>query len=395
MSDEPLIRARGLSKVYPRVHLRRERMRSLRRILVGKQPSDVDVVLDSVDLDVLRGQSVGIIGENGAGKSTLLKLITRVLTPSAGSVSVNGSIGALLELGAGFHPEHTGLENIRMAASLVGLSPRQLHEKLPEIVAFADIGDYVNRPIKQYSSGMVVRLGFAIIASARPDLLITDEVLAVGDEGFQKKCIRWMEEYLDSGGTLLLVSHSMYHVQKLCKQAIWLREGKVVSSGDVFDVTQAYLAWHERRNSNVHDADPAYHGSEYRVVTLGVNHLPEGQPVELRFAEDLHLDLLLHSPDGRPPVVSVGIVRADGTPIYGLTSDMDGVSPQQLSADRFRYTLHFRAPPLLPGAYRLRCHALDPEALRLYDTVEQDFTISGNSREFGMVHLPHIWNPRD
>jgi lipopolysaccharide transport system ATP-binding protein len=160
------------------------------------------------------------IGENGAGKSTLLKIVAGVIEPTRGRITVGGRVGALLELGSGFHPDYTGLANIDLAAALLGLVPAEIAEKRDEIIAFADIGEHINDPIKHYSSGMVVRLGFAVATTLAPDVLITDEVLAVGDESFQKKCVAWMENYLAGGGTLLLCSHSMYHVQKLCRSAL-------------------------------------------------------------------------------------------------------------------------------------------------------------------------------
>src|SRR6202008_1534860 len=147
--------------------------------------------------------------------------VAGVITPTRGSVEVRGRVGALLELGSGFHPEYSGLDNIDLAAALLGLAPAEIADRRDEIVAFADIGEQIDEPIKHYSSGMVVRLGFAVATALEPELLITDEVLAVGDESFQKKCIQWLERYLDSNGTLLLCSHSMFHVQTLCRRAVW------------------------------------------------------------------------------------------------------------------------------------------------------------------------------
>src|SRR6185312_12000149 len=172
-----------------------------------------------------------------------------VIEPTRGNVVVNGRVGALLELGAGFHPEYSGLANIELAAALLGLSPREIAAKRDEIVAFADIGEHIRDPIKQYSSGMVVRLGFAVATALAPEILITDEVLAVGDESFQKRCIAWMERFLDGGGTLLLCSHSMYHIQKLCRQALWLKDGRVAQYGPAEDVTRAYLTYHEEKTA--------------------------------------------------------------------------------------------------------------------------------------------------
>lgn len=390
--SEPLLIARSLGKRYPRSADARARLSAFARILFGRSFPQWEVLKD-VSFSVAPGQSLGIIGENGAGKSTLLKLVCGVLEPSGGSVVRRGSIGALLELGAGFDPERTGRENIAISANLQGWSVAQVSERIEEIIAFADIGRYLDEPVKHYSSGMVVRLGFAIIAAVKPDLLITDEVLAVGDESFQKKCIRWTEDYLEGGGTLLLVSHSMYHVQKLCKQALWLRDGRVEAYGDVFDVTQDYLAYHERNTPSAaeSDVDANYGGVEYRVVAVRVDGDESTVPRMLRMGGSIVLDVDVYSPDGRAPGLAVGLVRADGTAVFGSTSEMDGATPVALDEHHFRFRIEFHDLALLPGGYVFRLHALDPECVRLMDTVERGFTVRGQSRELGLVRLPHQW----
>ncbi|MDN5924954.1 MAG: ABC transporter ATP-binding protein, partial [Xanthomonadales bacterium] len=344
-----------------------------------------------VDLEVRRGQSVGLIGENGAGKSTLLKLITGVLTPSSGRLSVYGRIGALLELGAGFNPEYTGRDNVAMAAALYGLSVEETRERMDGILAFADIGDYINEPVKHYSSGMIVRLGFAVVAAAKPDLLITDEVLAVGDENFQKKCVRWIEEYLDQGGTLLLVSHSMYHIQKLCHHACWLHQGRIREQGDVFDVTQAYLAHNERKSADV-SAPATQTRGEFAVLAMHVNgHDSQGMPLQIEHGADVRIDIDMHSRDGREPVCMVAVVRADGSGVYGVSTEMDGVSVTRCGDGRYCASVEFPRLSLLPGQYALRSMVLDPEGLRLFDTLEAVLTVRGHSREAGAVRLEHRW----
>jgi lipopolysaccharide transport system ATP-binding protein len=390
--SEVLIEARGLGKAYPKVHRSSDRLRSLGRLLVGARERDRISVLRDVNLEVMRGESLGLVGENGAGKSTLLKLITGVLTPTTGTVAVHGTIGALLELGAGFHPEYTGRDNIAMSAALYGLDGARLRERIPEIIEFADIGDYIDEPVKHYSSGMVVRLGFAVIASLRPDILVTDEVLAVGDESFQKKCVRWIEDYLAEGGTLLLVSHSMYHVQKLCKHACWLRGGEIAMSGDVFDVTQAYLAYHERKTTaQVEDAEIARAGHEFAVTQIALNGVESEQPLMVEQGGDLAIDVGLRSRDGRVPSLAIGIVRADGTPVYGVSSDMDGHIARETGLGEYRVGIEFPALTLLPGSYTIRVHSMDPEGVRLFDTVERGLVVRGASREFGLVRLAHRW----
>lgn len=391
MNGATLVEVRGLGKSYPLVFRSRDRLRALWRLLLGRVDADAVSVLRNVDLRVERGQSLGLIGENGAGKSTLLKLLTGVLTPSAGSVAVNGRVGALLELGAGFHPEYSGRDNIALSAALYGLSTEEMRDKLADIVAFADIGRYIDEPVKHYSSGMTVRLGFAIVAALKPDLLITDEVLAVGDEAFQKKCVRWMEEYLSGGGTLILVSHSMYHVQKLCRQAVWLRQGEVAASGDVYAVTQAYLAYQESKSAPAAERSPAASDQEFRLLDVSVNGVVGDAPVQIDMGGSVCVRARVHSRDGRAPVVVVGIVRMDGTPVYGVSSEMDAVQPQRTSENVYAAAIDFADLPLLPGAYAVKVHPLDPEGLRLFDTIERAVTVRGQSREFGMVRLAHAW----
>lgn len=390
MSDL-LIQTVGLGKSYPKAHRASDRFRALARLLRGSVDSDALSVLRDVSIDVRRGESVGVIGENGAGKSTLLKLITRVLTPTTGTVRVNGTVGALLELGAGFHPEYSGRDNIAMSAALHGLTGAQLEQRLPEIIEFADIGSYIDEPVKHYSSGMVVRLGFAVVASMKPDLLITDEVLAVGDESFQKKCVRWMEAYLADGGTLLLVSHSMYHVQKLCRRALWLRHGEVAAYGDVFDVSQAYLAWHERKQNAQKSVASSKAGHEFEIEGMQVNGVAGEQPTILQMGDKLHLRILLRSREERVPVVLIGITRADGSPVYGVSTEMDQVPPIAIGGGRFVADIEFPDLALLPGSYNLASHVLDPEGVRMFDTQERGLTVRGESREFGLVRLPHRW----
>lgn len=390
--NDLLVSAHDLGKSYPRSHRSSERLRALGRLLLGRADGDAHDVLRGVTLDVRRGESVGIIGANGAGKSTLLKLITGVLTPTRGNVQVRGNVGALLELGAGFHLEYSGRDNIAMAAALRGLSSRELAERLPQIIAFADIGDYIDEPVKHYSSGMVVRLGFAVIASLAPDLLITDEVLAVGDESFQRKCVRWMEDYLAGGGTLLLVSHSMYHIQKLCRRAVWLRDGEVVEIGDVHEVTQAYLAWHERKSAGPGETIASKAGLEFSLGPLELDGDDGDAPASILQGAKLHVRAPIVSREGRAPIAMVGLVRADGTPVYGVSTEMDALELSVQGDGSYVADVVFDDLALLPGSYSVRMHVLDPEGVRMFDTRERGLTVRGESREFGLVRLAHRWS---
>ena len=394
---EPLLNLEGIGKDYARSTNRSGHFRLLYELLRGVAPSDSFRALNDISFALNPGASLGLIGENGAGKSTLLKIIAGVIPPTRGRLVVNGRISALLELGSGFHPEYSGLENIRLAGALAGLGDKDVRAKRDQIIDFADIGEHINQPIKTYSSGMIVRLGFAIATAVRPEILITDEVLAVGDESFQKKCIAWQEEYLDSGGTLLLCSHSMYHVQKLCRHALWMHHGAMHRYGPAADVTTEYLVYHEEKATLERKRHPHYlpgDGGAYSVTSLELagSHKSNGNALHRhRMGEKLIVSGELHSPDGRAPGVSIGIVRIDGTPVYGVVSEADHYRPVQLDEHRFGFRLQFPDLPLLPGKYSVRAHALDPEGMRLFDTVERDLFIEGATRELGLCRLDHKW----
>ena len=418
---DPLLRVDSLSKAYPVSARGGGRWRTILEILRSGRTAGSKSVLEDISFEVRPGESVGIVGSNGAGKSTLLKLITGVLAPSRGEVTRRGSIAALHsedpvqlywalivcscfgEEALEFEAEarklfsHADLLVRTRAAEFLGLTRTEVEERLDDILSFADIGDAIHEPIKTYSSGMVVRLGFAVVASVRPDLLITDEVLAVGDESFQKKCIRWIERYLAEGGTLLMVSHNMYQVQKLCRNALWLEQGRVRAWGDVFDVTQGYLAWHERHDAESRERSRVRRpdASRYRVDRLEVRSLEDSAEdiVEVRVAADgsLRVDLELHSPDDRAPQALIGIVRGDGTPVYGVATDHEDVVTERIGDHRFAIGIDFTGLPLLPGNYLVRAHAMDPEGLRLQDTREKEFVVTGRSRALGLVTLPHRW----
>ena len=388
----PLLSLAGVGKDFAKIEARGGRVRLVWDLLRGNAAAHVFRALDDISFDLQPGQSLGVIGDNGAGKSTLLKTIAGVIAPTRGTVEVNGRVGALLELGSGFHPEYTGLANIDLAAALLGLAPAEIAAKRDDIIKFADIGEHIHEPIKHYSSGMVVRLGFAIATTMRPDILITDEVLAVGDESFQKKCIAWMEDYLETGGTLLLCSHSMYHVRKLCRHALWLKDGRIERYGAAAEVTQAYHAFNElksaaeKRPVGISDAAAAAAAGYYALKSFVMEpaaEAPEGSP--------LLVSGEVYSPDGRPPVILVGLVRADGTPVYGVATDMDGVAPRAIAPDRYAFAVEFPALPLLPGTYSVRVHALDPEGVRMFDTLEKTLVVNGTAREFGLVRIEHRW----
>jgi len=225
-----VIRLEGVSKEF-----RRQKGRTLRELvacLMAGQPFwEPFYALHDVTLSVAEGETLGIIGRNGSGKSTILKIIAGVTAPTEGRVYVRGRVSPLIELGAGFHPDLTGRENIFMNASILGMSNAQVRERFQDIVSFAELWEFIDMPVKRYSSGMYVRLGFAVAVHCEPDILLVDEVLAVGDLAFQEKCLRKMKEFQERGVTIVLVSHSLEMVQEFCHRVIWLDEGRVRAEG--------------------------------------------------------------------------------------------------------------------------------------------------------------------
>lgn len=197
--------------------------------------------LQNINLKIKKGETVGIIGPNGAGKSTLLKLMAGVTQPTKGKITINGRIAPLIELGAGFHPELTGRENIFLNGIILGLSKKEVTDKFSEIVDFAELWDFIDQPIKHYSSGMYLRLAFSVAVHTKPEVLLIDEILAVGDESFRKKCFKRMEEFKKAGVTIILVSHALGQIQEFCSRAIYLNEHRVIADGEVKEVTEKYL----------------------------------------------------------------------------------------------------------------------------------------------------------
>jgi len=241
MSSEISIKVENLSKCYQVYEKPHHRLLQMLLARTGRSYYREFWALRDISFSIPKGQIVGILGKNGAGKSTLLQIICGTLAPSHGEVNVHGRVAALLELGSGFNPEFTGIENVYMNAQILGLTREQIDSKLDDILAFADIGNFVHQPVKTYSSGMFARLAFSVVIHVEPDVLIVDEALSVGDSWFQHKSMARMRQLMESGCTVLFVSHSIDAVRALCDEVIWLEHGQVKMQGNVTDVTNAYM----------------------------------------------------------------------------------------------------------------------------------------------------------
>ncbi len=265
MSSEPVVSLKGVSKCY---HTYRKPLHRLIQMFSReKQLYEEFWALKDIDLEVAAGETVGIVGQNGSGKSTLLQLVVGTLTPTTGDVRCSGRISAILELGAGFNPEFTGIENARLNASIVGMSMEEIDERMPDILAFSELGDFIDKPVKTYSSGMYIRLAFSVVISMNPDILVIDEALAVGDSRFQRKCFRKLDELRNGGTTILFVTHATDTVISHCDRAVFMKDGGIVKVGEPKDVVNNYL------ESMFHIRSPIDRG---RGSGLGPEHrLPE------------------------------------------------------------------------------------------------------------------------
>jgi lipopolysaccharide transport system ATP-binding protein len=311
--------------------------------------------LRDISFEITEGEVVGIIGRNGAGKSTLLKILSRITQPTSGRAEIYGRVGSLLEVGTGFHPELTGRENIFLNGAILGMKKAEIERKFEEIVAFAEVEKFIDTPVKRYSSGMYVRLAFAVAAHLEPEILIVDEVLAVGDLAFQKKCLGRMEDVAKEGRTVLFVSHSMSTIKSLCSRGLLLDNGRVVCEGNVDEVVSAYLRAGTdeiaRTGLIPGDAPRMYSTDEARLRSVqltdrsgnAVSQLFLGQPFRVVVTFDVLKEI-------REGVLEVGIVALDGTHVTH-TSNIDGGEPPiRLPKGRHTVTLDFDVA-LLPRQY--------------------------------------------
>jgi homopolymeric O-antigen transport system ATP-binding protein len=387
------IRAERVSKTYV---LRREQRRTLKEVVLRQYaPSEKVEALRDVSFEVRRGEAFGVIGSNGSGKSTLLKLIAGTSKPSSGRLEVNGRVSALLELGAGFHPDFSGRENAYLNASLLGLSRRQMDAAMPAVEAFADLGRFFDAPVKTYSSGMYARLGFAVAVHLDPDVLLVDEVLAVGDEYFQHKCFAKIADLRREGRTILLVSHDLGSVQRLCERAIWLDQGRVSASGSVRDVIAAYqrtVGEREQRERAARGEVGARWGSkEVEVVRARVLDPTGGDAAVLSSGEPASIEIVYRNPAGvTDAVFGIYVYRDDGVGVYGTNTLMDGASVPSRAGGTA--TVRFDALDLLPGAYDVDVGIIDPQD-RYYDYLQKglSFRVIGGTREVGLARLRHRW----
>jgi lipopolysaccharide transport system ATP-binding protein len=375
------------------------------RLLEGKVKHRSFNALNQVNLSIYRGEVFGLIGHNGAGKSTLLKLVARVIRPSAGRVQVKGHVAPLLEVGAGFHPELTGRENIFLNGAMLGFSQEEMQEKFPRIVEFSELGDFIDAPLRTYSSGMSARLGFAVATDSQPDILIVDEILSVGDEAFQHKSYERIQSIKAQGATILLVSHSMSLIETICQRAAWLHRGQIVSFGNAKVVVDRYLG-RVSEEENKHLIEESHRGDfptikenktvEIRQVRILNNQNHEQQIFHTGESMIVQIEYLAHEPIDSLEV-GIAIHRQDGVHITGPNTAFDGLEiKMKPGIGGVAYTIP--SIPLMEGLYQLSVSLVNQEGNKMLDYQDHFYSFRINNRghdireRYGLITLSGEWH---
>ena len=383
-------------------------------------------VLGGISFDVRKGEAVGIVGENGCGKSTLLKLLSRIMYPDSGRIDVNGRVSALIELGAGFHPDMSGRENIYTNASIFGLSKSEIDARLQDIIDFSELGSYIENPVRTYSSGMYMRLAFSVAINVDAAILLVDEILAVGDAAFQAKCFNRLREIKAKGTTIVIVSHSLGQVEQICDRSIWIRDGQIAADGRPRDVHPVYLDYMGRKNAGAEPANdeaaaPSAPDGQPEVQNAAEAAAENDAPAEAvsdqrwgngdvritkvrlldsdgketdRFVTGDSFRIAIHYKTRKPMssvICGIGIFRNDGLQCYGTNTFIDQLDPWNLDGEGI-CTCTIESSLLLSGMYTLDVafHAEDGFAYDYY-RYAGTFNVFSGLQDVGVMRMPHTW----
>ncbi len=406
--SEHIIEVQNLTKTYKMYNKPIDRLKEAMSITKKVYGRDFNA-LDNVSFHVDKGENIGIIGTNGSGKSTLLKIITGVLSETAGEVKVNGKISALLELGAGFNMEYSGIENIYLNGTMMGFSREQMDKKVDGILEFAGIGDFVYQPVKTYSSGMFARLAFAVAINVEPDILIVDEALSVGDTRFQLKCMKRMKEMMSGGTTVLFVSHDVNAIKRFCTRAIWLNQGEVMGDGDVDRLTDQYLDYLKK-------GEVVFEKSEVAKEPIGIDEsdIPfepganmaeivafhfrneQGKEVdEITLDEPIQIEVVydVYDESIESPVLGVAMLSMDGDYACGLNTLLDKVEiPWKYGRNRMKLT-YSNGVRVIGAKYYLDAAIMDETASvnLCHKGMIKEFLVTTGYVGEGRIIIPHQW----
>ena len=383
---EEAISVIGLSKIYRVYNKPADRFKEL---LLKRKIHSEFTALSNVGLSLKKGETLGIIGENGAGKSTLLQLIAGTLTPTSGSISIKGRVLALLELGIGFHPDFTGRENIFFYGDILGLSRGFVQSKYDEIVEFSELGAFMDRPLKTYSTGMQMRLAFSLISSLDPDVMIIDEALSVGDMHFQKKCIDRIADFKNKGITIIFCSHSTYQVSILCDKVIWLKDGKIEMYGDTEKVIPAYEFYQlEKDRKSIESTEPMTVNASCPAV-IRLFEIMNNPPINR--GDDIRFRMLVECIDDILPYnITLSIKMDNGRGVYVTGTHLSGKPP--ICGKKREIIISYPRAPIMGGVYYAVARVFDDKGLMIYhEKPMPPFEVRKDSMEFGVCYFDNRW----
>lgn len=420
MENEYAIEVKNVSK-YFKIYADKGNTAKEKVLFWKRNKYEKKMVLNNISFNVKKGESIGLVGHNGCGKSTTLKILTRIMYPDAGTITIHGRVSSLLELGAGFHPDMTGIENIYINASIFGLTKKEIDTKIDDIIEFAELGDYINNPVRTYSSGMYMRLAFSVAINVNADILLIDEILAVGDVNFQTKCFNKLFELKNQGVTIVLVSHSMDQVEKICERSIWLQDGLIKLDAAPQQVQKEYLKFmsNERKRSLEEKVEAEYKkeqekikeeaseefvetkvdGTEERRGT-GEARITKVECYDENGKESYFINVeesltfkIKYKVNKRIEKADFGlcIYRNDGVRCYGINTRSDDMPRKEVSEDG-EVCLTFEHLQLLQGEYSVDA-TIETEVGDTVDYYDKavSFEVGGNRRCSGVAWLEHKW----
>lgn len=395
MKPENAVEVRNISKkfkiYYDKGHTLKEKTLFRRR-----RTYEEHYVLKGISFDIKKGEAVGFVGQNGCGKSTTLKLLTQIMYPDSGTIEMRGRVSSLIELGAGFHPDMSGRENIYINASIFGLTRKEIEERLDTIIAFSELGEYIDNPVRTYSSGMYMRLAFSVAIHVNADILLIDEILAVGDAGFQAKCFQKLREIKAGGTTIAIVSHSLDQIEQICEKSYWIQEGKIAAEGTPREVHPQYLDYMARQRLTLTEekaADEKRWGNGMaRIDQVRLFNEEGKEATAFRTGRQMTIEIWYQVRQTVEDVIlGIGIFRMDGVQCYGTNTKIDRLDSFSLKSDG-KIRIILENLPLLPAQYTLDLAIESGDHIAVdYCTKIKQFEMVADRCDVGVARLQHQW----
>ena len=397
MQEEYAIEVKNITKNF-KVYLDKGNTMKEKILFKKRRRYEERKVLQGISFKVRKGEAIGLVGHNGCGKSTTLKLLTRIMYPDSGEIIMRGRVSSLIELGAGFHPDMSGRENIYINASIFGLSRKEIDERLHNIIEFSELEQFIDNPVRTYSSGMYMRLAFSVAINVNADILLIDEILAVGDANFQNKCFRKLKEIKKSGTTIVIVSHSLGQIEQICERSIWINDGKIQAEGNPYEVHPEYLRYMDDRRNGEEEGEEEEtkkversHGHAY-IENVIITNKQGNEVKKFQTGEDIRFLFEIKAKQTvREVHVGVSVVREDGVYCYGTNTANDGIAYIVVEgAATLELTLNNIS--LLPGRYYLDFEIKDLDGYVLdYYQRAFDIEIISETVDVGICKIEHTW----